>query len=62
MLKKFLVLFKKVIYNTFLIYCYNLFAISLNLIIPINVITVGLLTIFGYPMLISLIVILILVY
>lgn len=62
MLKKFFSIIKKIIYNTFLIYGYNLLAAPLNLIIPINFITVGLLMIFGYPMLISLIIILLLIY
>lgn len=62
MLKKILVIIKRIIVSAFLLYGYNLIVSPLDLAIPINIITVGLLTIFGIPALLSLIVILVLVF
>ena len=62
MLKIIVNIVKKIIFNCFLLYGYNLLAISLNLTIPINVFTVGILTLFGTPSLFSLILIHILIY
>ena len=49
MLKKVFNTIKKIILSSFLLYGYNLIAVSFGIIIPINVITVGILTILGYP-------------
>ena len=62
MLKKLFSLFKRVIISAFVLYGYNLIASPINLIIPINVFTVGILTIFGLPAIFSLIVILVLIF
>lgn len=62
MLKKIFLLLKKIIFSILLLYGYNLIMSPLNLIIPINVITVGLITIFGSSALIGLIVILLTVF
>ncbi|MDD2518722.1 MAG: pro-sigmaK processing inhibitor BofA family protein [Bacilli bacterium] len=62
MLKKIFSVLKKVIYSSFLIYGYNMVAAPLNLIIPLNLITVGLVMLLGFPSLISLIIILSLVF
>ncbi|HHW68879.1 MAG TPA: hypothetical protein GX747_00875 [Tenericutes bacterium] len=44
--------------SAFLLYAYNVMSQPLNLFIPINIITVGLVTILGIPALFMLIVIL----
>lgn len=62
MLKKIFNTIKKIILSSFLLYGYNLVAVSFGIIIPINMITVGLLTILGYPSLFSLILIETLIY
>ena len=53
---------KRIIISAFVLYGYNLIVGPLNMVIPINIITVGLLTIFGVPALVGLITILVLVY
>ncbi len=62
MLKKMISVIKKVIYSSFLIYGYNMIAAPLNLIIPLNLVTVSLVMLLGFPSLISLIIILTLVF
>ena len=62
MLKKILKLFKKVVISAFILYGYNLIASPLNLVIPINVINVSILTILGIPSLFALIIILVVTY
>ena len=62
MLKKIFELIKKIVFSVFLIYGFNLIAEPLNLIIPINIITVGLITILGMPALLSLILIYFIVF
>ena len=49
-------LIKKVILAICIVYCFNLIASGLDIIIPLNVITISLVTILGIPGLISLIV------
>ena len=53
---------RKVIVSSFLLYGYNLISVTLELIIPINIVTVLILVIFGYPSLFSLILIQVLIY
>lgn len=62
MVKKILIILKKIIMSAFLLYAYNLMAQPLNLIIPINIFTVLLVSILGIPAIFALIVILLLVY
>lgn len=62
MIKKVLTILKKIVISAFILYGYNLIAASLNLIIPINFITVGILTFFGIPALFAFIVIHILIF
>ncbi len=62
MLRKIFNIIKKIVVSAFILYGYNLLVGPLNLYIPINIITVLLLTIFGIPALISLIVILLIVF
>lgn len=62
MIKKIFNVIKKIVLSSFLLYGYNLIAVSFGIIIPINLITVGILTVLGYPSLFSLILIETLIY
>ncbi|MEG2322131.1 MAG: pro-sigmaK processing inhibitor BofA family protein [Bacilli bacterium] len=62
MLKKIFILLKRVVISAFILYGYNLIASPLNLIIPINIFTVGALTILGIPAIFSFIIILVLIF
>ncbi len=53
-MKKIVILLKRFIMSFFVLYGYNLIAVNFNMIIPINIITISLLTIFGVPSLLSL--------
>lgn len=53
MLKIVLKVVKRIVFSSFLLYGYNLLVNPLNLMVPINVITVSALSIFGVPALIS---------
>lgn len=54
MLKKLYKLFKALIVSIFLIYAFNLIAAPIDLIIPINLITILLVCIFGVPAILAL--------
>ena len=58
MIKKMFNILKRIIISAFILYGYNLIVTPINLTIPINLITVGLLTVFGIPALFALIIIL----
>lgn len=62
MLKKIFNLLKRIVISAFVLYGYNLIASPLNLVIPINVFTVGTLTLLGMPAIFSFIIILVLVF
>lgn len=62
MLNKILKIIKKIVFSAFLIYSYNLIAAPLNLIVPINIITITLVTLLGVPALLAFIVILLVVF
>lgn len=62
MIKKVFDVFKKIIFSSFLLYGYNLIATSFGMIVPINIITILVLIILGYPSLFSLILIQTLIY
>lgn len=55
MLKKCFFLLKKVIISMIMIYSFDVFAVSLNLSIPINLITVLLVSLFEVPALMCLV-------
>ena len=55
-------LIKKIILAVLFLYSYNFISASFNLIIPINIITVGAITILGVPALLSLIAIYFIVF
>ncbi len=46
---------KKIILSAFILYGYNLIAVNFNMIIPINVYTIGFITFLGSPALIALV-------
>lgn len=49
MLKKIVGLFKKIIFGFLFIYAFNKLAVPLNIIIPMNFVTVGLVSVLGIP-------------
>ena len=61
-MKMIIKILKKIIVSIFLLYGYNLIAAPLGFIIPINLITVLLLSRFGIPALLSLVIMLIIVF
>lgn len=62
MIKKIYKVLKKIIVSGFIIYGFNLIVAPLNIMIPINVITVLTLSILGIPALFSFLIILLLIY
>ena len=62
MLKRIYQIIKKIIISSFLLYGYNMVAVTFGLIVPINYITVGIMSLFGYPTLLAFILIQILIY
>jgi hypothetical protein len=62
MIKKIIFVIKRVILGGFILYAYNLMAAPLNLLIPINIYTLGLIGIFGISAIPFLALILIIVY
>jgi len=61
-LKIVLNLAKKIVISAFALYGFNLIVSPLNIIIPINIITVGILTVLGLPAIFTLIIIQILIF
>ena len=62
MIKFIFKIIKRIIVSSFLLYAYNLIVQPIGLIIPINIFTIGALTILGVPALLAMIFILVLVY
>ncbi len=62
MLKRIFKIFRNIFISIILIYSLNIILQPLNINIPINIINVSLLTILGFPVLISLIIILLVIY
>lgn len=54
MLKKILIIVKKISFGFIALYIFNLLLSSLNIIIPINIITIGTVSLLGIPGLLSL--------
>ena len=46
---------KRIVFGAFLLYGYNLIAVNFNMIIPINVCTIGLVSILGTPSVLALV-------
>lgn len=57
MLKKIGKILRKIIFSIVLLYGYNILATPINVMIPINVITIGAVTILGFPALFAFIII-----
>lgn len=62
MIKKILIFLRRIIIGGFILYAYNLMVVPLNLLIPINLYTLGLVGIFGISAIPFLALILIIVY
>ena len=62
MLKLIFKVIKRIVISSFLLYAYNLLVQPVGLIIPINIITVGVISILGVPALLSFIFIMVLIY
>ncbi len=62
MWKKIFRFIRKIIFSCFLLYGYNLLALPINIIIPINIITVLTISILGVPALFSFIFIYIILF
>mgnify|MGYP004460397911 FL=1 len=62
MIKKLLFLVKKVILSFFVLYGFNVIASNFDIVVPINVITIGLVSFLGFPALFSLVLLLVLVF
>ncbi len=54
-MKNIMLLIKKIVLSAFVLYGYNLIAVNFNMIIPINYITIGLMTVLGAPVLVALV-------
>lgn len=54
-MKNIILLIKRIVLSAFVLYGYNLIAVNFNMIIPINYITVGLMTVLGAPVLVALV-------
>lgn len=57
MIKKIVNLVKKIVISGFLLYGYNIITAPLNIMVPINLITVSSLTVLGFPALFAFILI-----
>lgn len=55
-------LLKKIIFGFIILYGYNLIAVSFNMTIPINIITIVIVSILGAPALLALMMLLLVVY
>ena len=62
MLKILFKIIKRIVISSFLLYGYNLLVQPMGLIIPINVFTIGVISILGVPSLLCLIFIMVLIY
>ena len=50
-MKTIIIILKRIILSILILYSYNLIATRFNLVIPINLITIGSVGIFGFPIL-----------
>jgi len=62
MIKKFFQFFKRIIVSGFILYGFNIIVAPLNIMLPLNIITVLALAILGIPALFSCLIILLLIY
>ncbi len=61
-MKKIWHILQKVIISAFILYGYNLIATRFNLVIPINIFTVGSVSLLGFPMLFVLVLLKVLMF
>ena len=61
-MKKIFNLFKKILFSFVILYGFNTIGINFNLIIPINLITLTLITFLGFPALFSLVLLFVLAF
>lgn len=61
-MKHILSIIKKIIFGFVVLYGYNMIAVNFNLVIPINLLTVGFISFLGFPALFSLTMLYVLVY
>ena len=61
-MKKFVNLLKKILFSFIVLYSFNTIGSNFNIIIPINVITIALITVLGFPALFSLALLFVLVF
>lgn len=61
-MKKIISLFKKIIFSFVILYSFNTIGSNFSLVIPINVITLSLVTFLGFPALLSLILLLVIAF
>ena len=53
---------KRIIFGFFVLYSFNIISSNFNLVIPINVVTVSIVSLLGFPALFAIVLFLILVY
>lgn len=53
---------KRIIFGFFILYSFNIISSNFNLVIPINIVTVSIVSLVGFPALFALVLFLILVY
>lgn len=54
-MKKVIEYLKKIVFSAFLLYGYNMIAVNFNLVVPINLLTIGCVTFLGAPGLLALV-------
>ena len=54
-MKKIMEIVKRVVLSFIVLYGYNLIAVNFNLVLPINIFTIGIITVLGLPSLLALI-------
>ena len=54
-MKNIIMIIKKIILSFVVLYTYNLIAVNFNMVIPINIVTIGLIAFLGTPSLLALI-------
>lgn len=62
MVKKVLLLFRKILFSFFVLYGFNVIAANFDIIVPINLITVSLVSFLGFPALFSLVLLFVMIY
>ena len=62
MKKKVFELFKRILFSFIVLYSFNTIGTSFNTVIPINIITISLITVLGLPALFSLVLLLVIAF